>query len=140
MSEKLVVQNPRDLMKAWAMDIGKQVAHHIETMYPEAVKAASSTFLLSVRNLVHNEVIAAMESKMDLRERLDYRAKFRKWIRAQYKSIRRGRAPQQDDGIIRGKDAEEFLKRMYDAVLTPEREAWLKECAEASKKAADGDR
>ena len=34
---------PRDLLRAWAMDIGKEVAHHIETMYPEAVKAASST-------------------------------------------------------------------------------------------------
>jgi hypothetical protein len=49
--DKLAVQNPRDLMKAWAMDIGKEVAHHIETMYPEAVKAASSIFELDMRLL-----------------------------------------------------------------------------------------
>ena len=81
---------PRDLLRAWAMDIGKEVAHHIETMYPEAVKAASSTFLLSVRNCVHNEIIAAMESPANVEGRIEARAKFRKYIRAQYKKVRRG--------------------------------------------------
>lgn len=81
----LTAWNPRDLLKAVAMDIGKEVAHHIETMYPEAVKAASSTFLLSVRNCVHNEIMAAMESDMDVLKRLERRKKFRKWIRKEMK-------------------------------------------------------
>lgn len=52
----------RDIIKEIAMDVGKQVAHHIETMYPAAVAAASSTFLLSVRNTVYNEIMAAIEN------------------------------------------------------------------------------
>ena len=51
----------RDVIKDIAMDVGKQVAHHIETMYPAAVKATPSTFLLSVRNTVYNEIMAAIE-------------------------------------------------------------------------------
>jgi hypothetical protein len=51
----------RDIIRQIAMDVGKQVAHHIETMYPAAVEAASSTFLMSVRNTVHNEIMAAVE-------------------------------------------------------------------------------
>lgn len=51
----------RALIKAIAMDIGKEVVHHIEMMYPKAIEATSSTFKLSVRNCVHNEIVAAIE-------------------------------------------------------------------------------
>ena len=47
------------LMSDMAMDIGKQVAHHIKTMYPEAV--VSSSFLVSVRNCTYNEIMAAIK-------------------------------------------------------------------------------
>ena len=81
--------------KTWvrevAMDIGKQVAHHIETMYPEAVKAASSTFLLSVRNCTYNEILAWLDTDMDTEKRLTFRVRFRRHIRAQYKKIRNGK-------------------------------------------------
>lgn len=55
----------RDIIKEIAMDVGKQVAHHIECMYPAAVEAASSTFLLSVRNTVYNEIMAAIENSTE---------------------------------------------------------------------------
>ncbi len=87
----IVKHNPRDLLKAVAMDIGKEVAHHIETMYPEAVEAASSTFLLSVRNCVHNEILAAIESDWDVAKRIEFRTKFRRKICACYKGIRKNK-------------------------------------------------
>src|ERR1700722_16044439 len=46
----------RELVKEIAMDIGKEIAAYIEVMYPEAVKATSSTFLFSVRNGIFNEI------------------------------------------------------------------------------------
>lgn len=87
-TDQLAKRDERDMIKAVAMDIGKQVAHHIETMYPEAVKAASSTFLLSVRNSTYNEIMAAIDSEMDVEKRLSFHDKFRRHIRAAYKKIR----------------------------------------------------
>lgn len=88
-TDQLTKHDDPDLIKAIAMDIGKQVAHHIETMYPEAVRAASSTFLLSVRNTTHNEIMAAIDSEIDAGKRLVFHDKFRRYIRAQYKKIRK---------------------------------------------------
>ena len=81
----------RELVKEIAMDIGKAVAHHIETMYPDAVAAASSTFLLSVRNCCHNEIIAALDT-IDadaIRQRLAERKKHRRKIGAFYRAYRK---------------------------------------------------
>lgn len=84
----------RELVKAIAMDIGKAVVHHIETMYPAAVEACPSTFKLSVRNCVHNEIMAAIEVNDEgqivarLRARKDHRRK----IKAAYKKIRAARS------------------------------------------------
>lgn len=50
MSEIVKKPDPKDLFKQVAMDIGKEVVHHIETMYPAAIEAVPSTFKLSVRN------------------------------------------------------------------------------------------
>ena len=36
-TDQLAVPEDRDVLKAVAMDIGKEVAHHIETMFPEAL-------------------------------------------------------------------------------------------------------
>lgn len=51
----------RALIKAIAMDIGKAVVHHIMTMYPDAAAALRESGRLSVRNCVHNEIMAALE-------------------------------------------------------------------------------
>jgi len=85
--DQLVKANTRDMIKAIASDIGKQVAHHIEIQYPDAVKAASSTFLTSVRGCVHNEIMAAIDSDIDAEKRIAFNDKFRRHIRAQYKKI-----------------------------------------------------
>lgn len=79
----------KELLRAVAMDIGKEVAHHIEIMFPEAVKAAPSTFLLSVRNCTHNNIIAWVESNADPEKRLAFNDAFRRHLRAQYKKIRK---------------------------------------------------
>jgi hypothetical protein len=68
----------RDIIKEIAIDIGKEVAAHIETMYPKAVEATSSTFLLSVRNCVYNQIMAALETidEDEIRRRLEDRRAF----------------------------------------------------------------
>jgi len=91
MSESnLKKQELKDSVKAIAMDIGKKVAHHIETMYPEAVEACASTFLLSVQNTTYNKIMAALdpENKTNVADTLARNARFRRKSRATYKRIR----------------------------------------------------
>jgi hypothetical protein len=79
-----------DFIKAVAMDIGKEVAHHIETMYPEAVNAASSTFLLSVRNCTYNQIMSWLDTGgQDTARRLTQREQFWRYIRRLYKKVRK---------------------------------------------------
>lgn len=82
----------RDVVKQIAMDIGKDVAAHIEVMYPQAVEAASSTFLLSVRNHVYNEIMAALETidEEEILARLETRRGFRRKWKAGYRKMRKG--------------------------------------------------
>lgn len=84
---------PRDLIKLIAMDIGKDVCAYIEVMYPEAVKATSSTFLLSVRNSIHNQIMASLETtnEADILARLEKRKIWRRKWKAHYKKIRENR-------------------------------------------------
>src|SRR4051812_36162363 len=65
----------RELVKEIAMDIGKEVAAYVERMYPEAVTATSSTFLLSLRNDIYNEIIGALDTTDEkaIIERLSHR-------------------------------------------------------------------
>jgi hypothetical protein len=86
-----LLEMSRQLVREIAMDIGKEVAAHIETMYPDAVAAASSTFLLSVRNCVHNEIIDALDTidEAAIRARLEHRKQFRRKHRAAYRKLRR---------------------------------------------------
>lgn len=84
------------LFKEVAMDVGKEICAYIEVMYPEAVKAASSTFLLSVRNSVYNEIIAVMDADErgdDFKLRLKERKEFRRHWKAQYKAMRARQSP-----------------------------------------------
>lgn len=80
----------RELVKAIAMDIGKDVVAYIEVMYPQAIEATSSTFKLSVRNCIHNEIMAAIEvtDEGEIRARLQERKKFRRQWTAAYRKIR----------------------------------------------------
>lgn len=81
----------KELVKAIAMDIGKAVVHHIETMYPQAAAAvASSSFKISVRNTVYNEIMAAIEvsDAGQITARLKERKQHRRKIKAAYTNIR----------------------------------------------------
>lgn len=93
MSGELTVYT-QDLIKQIALDIGKEVSAHIERMYPDAVTAASSTFLLSVRNCTYNEIMAALvhNNEYEIISRLKERAISRKQLRAMYKKIRNNEA------------------------------------------------
>lgn len=81
----------RDVVKEIAVDIGREAASHIETMYPQAVAATSSTFLLSVRNCVYNEIMAALETidEQAIRDRLEERRSFRRRHRTAWRKIRK---------------------------------------------------
>ena len=77
----------KDIVRAIAMDIGKEVAAHIETMYPDAVKATTPNMLLSVRNKVHNEIMAALDviDEAEIRARLERRRRFRRKIKVMWR-------------------------------------------------------
>lgn len=80
----------KELVSAIAMDIGKAVVHHIEIMYPQAIKVCPSTFKLSVRNSTHNEIMAAIEVSDEGRivARLKDRKEHRRKMKAVWKKIR----------------------------------------------------
>jgi hypothetical protein len=81
---------PRDLIKEIAMDIGKDLVAYIEIQYPDAIKATSSTFSLSIRNHVYNDIMAALEVTDEgaIRERLAGHKQHRRQQRAAWKRIR----------------------------------------------------
>lgn len=87
------VDATRALVKEIAMDIGKDTVAYIEVMYPKAIEATSSTFKLSIRNHIFNQIMAAIEvtDEGKIRARLQDRKKFRRWWVAQYRKIRRAR-------------------------------------------------
>lgn len=80
----------RALVKGIAMDIGKEVVAYVEYMYPQAISATSSTFKLSLRNTVYNEIIAALEitDEKEILARLERRKKERRQLKKQWEIIR----------------------------------------------------
>jgi hypothetical protein len=78
------------LIKAIAMDIGKEVVHHIETMYPDAAEKLPGSGKLSVRNTVYNEIMAAIQvsDEGQIVARLQDRKAFRRKIKKMYSDIR----------------------------------------------------
>lgn len=80
----------RELIKAVAMDIGKEVAAYVQVMYPQAIEATSSTFKLSLRNSIYNEIMAAIEvnDAGQIVARLDARKTFRRQWLAAWRKIR----------------------------------------------------
>lgn len=80
------------MMEAIAWDIGKELVAYIEVMYPKAIEATSSTFKLSMRNHIYNQIMAAFEFRGDtvqLAQRLKDRKEFRRQWVAAYRKIRR---------------------------------------------------
>ena len=84
---------PDDIIKLIAMDIGKDTATYIEVMYPEAIKSTSSTFKISMRNHVYNDIMSIVElhDARAIRKRLADNAAHRKaWLK-QWRKIRRAK-------------------------------------------------
>lgn len=83
----------RELVKQIAMDIGKDTVAYIEVMYPKAIEATSSTFKLSLRNHIYNQIMAAIEvnDAGQIQARLEDRKKFRREWLATYRRMRRHR-------------------------------------------------
>ena len=84
------VNADRELVKEIAMDIGKAVVHHIETMYPVMFDAVASAARLSIRNTVYNEIMGALEvnEAEAISARLAERKRHRRHIAAAYRKIR----------------------------------------------------
>lgn len=82
----------RELVKQIAKDVGEAVVTHIETMYPRAVEATPSTFKVSVRNCVFNEIMAAVDvnDAGRIEARLKHRQASRRKLRAAYCKLREG--------------------------------------------------
>mgnify|MGYP000983057564 CR=1 FL=1 len=79
------------LIREIAMDIGNDTVAYIEVMYPEAVAAASSTFRLSVRNYIYNQIMAAVQinDESEIASRLRQRkTDRRRWVK-QYRDLRK---------------------------------------------------
>lgn len=93
LSTRNAIKKPetKDFIQAIAMNIGKQVAHHIEIMYPEAVEACASTFLLSVRNCTYNNIMSALnpENANKVSDSISRDDKFRRETSAAYRKIRK---------------------------------------------------
>ena len=89
MSNNLIPQGPwsRELVKEIAMDIGKDTVAYVEVMYPEAIKATSSTFKISLRNHIYNQIMAAIEVNDEgkIKDRLVDRKKWRREWLAMYR-------------------------------------------------------
>lgn len=83
----------RALIKAIAMDIGRDMVAYIEVMYPKAFEVTPSTFRISVKHHVYNDIVGLLDANLDtdekilawLKERGDHR---RRWLKA-YRDIRR---------------------------------------------------
>jgi hypothetical protein len=82
----------RDLIEAIAKDVGDAVVAHVTMMYPAAIEATPSTFRLSLRNTVINEILASIKtSDADaIVRRLAERKKTRRSSTTAYRKMRAG--------------------------------------------------
>ena len=83
----------RELIKAIATEIGAGTVAYVEVMYPEAIKATSSTFKLSLRNHIHNAIVAMadLHDERTINAHIVNGAEFRKrWVDA-YRKIRKSK-------------------------------------------------
>lgn len=81
------------MISAIAMDVGKEMVAYLEVMYPDVFERMNSGCKLSIRNHIHNDIIAAMDvgsaenHLVRLKKRADFR---RKWV-AVYRNMRRNK-------------------------------------------------
>ncbi len=83
----------KELINAMAEEIGRNTVAYVEVMYPEAIKATSSTFKLSLRNHIHNQIVsyAELHNEAAVRDRLIKDVAFRKeWV-GMYRKMRRAK-------------------------------------------------
>lgn len=83
----------RELIKAMAEAVGKSLAAYVEVMYPEAMKAASSTFKLSLKNHVYNDImhVSTLHTEAEIRKWLKSNEDFRTVWLAGYRKMRRSK-------------------------------------------------
>jgi hypothetical protein len=89
-SEKLDAD--KALIRRVAMDIGKEAVSHLRIMYPDAFNAMPKSGHLSLRNCIHNEIMAALEviDAGEIERRLERRAAHRRQMNKAWKDIRDG--------------------------------------------------
>jgi hypothetical protein len=80
-----------ELVREIAMDIGKEIVAYVEVMYPAAIKATPSTFKLSLRNSIYNQIMAAIKvnDAGQISARLKDRKRWRREWLAMYRKVRR---------------------------------------------------
>lgn len=77
------------------MDIGKEMVAYLEIMYPLQFATFNGGTKLSIRNHIHNDIMAALDTVNadEIRARLDLRKKRRR------ESLRRWRSIRSQEGI-----------------------------------------
>jgi hypothetical protein len=80
----------RALIGEVAMDIGKEAVSHLRIQYPAAFAALGPSGQLSLRNFVHNQIMAALDTvdADEIRRRLDERRAHRRKMHKFYDQIR----------------------------------------------------
>lgn len=89
--KRVALPDANALNKAIAMDMGKEMVAYLEVMYPDVFHAMNSGCRLSIRNHIHNDIIAALEVKGTQAhlDRIAERTEFRRnWLKA-YRDIRK---------------------------------------------------
>ncbi len=95
-TEVALVKDPTadELIKLIAKDIGDEILAYVEVMYPAAIEATPSTFKISLRNSIYNQIMAAVKvgDAGQITARLEVRKQFRhRWVNA-YRKMRGGAA------------------------------------------------
>lgn len=89
-----VKANPdRQLISDVAMDIGKSTVEHMEIMYPAMLEAVTKTARLSIRNHIHNEIMAALDTidADEIKARLVRRKADRRGLLKIYRDLRKAK-------------------------------------------------
>lgn len=81
------------------MDIGKEVVSHIEIMYPAAFSQLPGSGKISIRNCIHNQIMAALDTVdvNEIRARLDRRRAHRRAQLKAYRGFRSTSPPSSSD-------------------------------------------
>lgn len=72
-----------EVVRRIAMDVGEQVVHHIETMYPQVTKVVAwKSARLSIRNATHNAIMTAVNAADIGRaeQSIEANEKHRRWV------------------------------------------------------------